>query len=227
MTSKDDLPEHSEGGAQPDESFSQWLTEPQTMIGLSAALLSLCGLFISIYETSLIRQEQRASVWPRISVAPSVSTGSDTAEIVVQNSGVGPARIRAARIEHEGERKAGWQDLLESVGQGGATRNFGLLNNKVLSPGDEEIIFTAVSDSSKRNPGALPPLAQEMLAGDVDLVLCYCSVYGECWITTMQRRLKAMPNIAADRSSSAQGERTRDEVYERTESCKGIEYSGI
>jgi len=118
------------------------------MIGLSAVRLSLCGLFVSIYETRLIRQEQRASVWPRISVTPSVSTERDTVEIGVQNGGIGPARVRAARIEHEGERKANWQDLLESVDQSGASRNFGLLNSQVLFPGKEETIFTVVSDSS-------------------------------------------------------------------------------
>lgn len=226
MTSEDDPPEHSEGDAQPDESFSQWLAEPQTMIGLSAVLLSLCGLFVSIYETRLIRQEQRASVWPRVSVTPSVSTESDTVEIGVQNSGIGPARVRAARIEYEGERKANWQDLLESVGQSGASRNFGVLNSQVLSPGEEETVFTVVSDSSERNPGALPPLAQQIWNGGVDLVLCYCSVYDECWITTMQRRLRVMPSIADQRSSSSD-ERTREKVYEKTESCQDVESSGI
>lgn len=226
MTSENDSPEHSEGDARPDESFSQWLAEPQTMIGLSAVLLSLCGLFVSIYETRLIRQEQRASVWPRVSVTPSVSTENDTVEIGVQNSGIGPARVRAARIEHEGERKTNWQDLLESVGQSGASRNFGLLNSRVLSPGEEEIVFTVVSDSNERSSRALPPLAREILNGDVDLVLCYCSVYDECWITTMQRRLRVMPSIA-DQSSSSLDERTREEVYEKTESCKGVESSGI
>ncbi len=42
-------------------SFSQWILRPQTMIALSALLLSLCGLFISIYEASLIREAQRGA----------------------------------------------------------------------------------------------------------------------------------------------------------------------
>ena len=226
MTSENAPPEHSEGDARPDESFSEWIAEPQTMIGLSAVLLSLCGLFVSIYETRLIRQEQRASVWPRVSVLPSVSTESDTVAIGVQNSGIGPARVRAARIEHEGKWKASWQDLLESVDQSGASRNVDLLNSQVLSPGEEETVFTVVSDSSERIPGALPLLAQEIWNGDVDLVLCYCSVYDQCWITTMQRRLRVMPSIADQRSSSS-GERTREAVYEKTESCRGVESSGI
>lgn len=37
--------------------FSDWIRSPQTMIALSAVLLSVCGLFISIYETTLIREQ--------------------------------------------------------------------------------------------------------------------------------------------------------------------------
>lgn len=48
MTHENDPEEHSEGDNRPDESFSEWIAEPQTMIGLSAVLLSLCGLFVSI-----------------------------------------------------------------------------------------------------------------------------------------------------------------------------------
>lgn len=155
-----------------------------------------------------------------------MSTESDTVEIGVENSGIGPARIRAAKIEYEGEWQANWHDLLESVGQSGASRNFGLLNDQVLSPGEEEVILTVTSDSSERKSGSLPPLAKAIWEGDVDLVLCYCSVYNQCWITTMQRRLRVMPSIAA-RSSSSADERSSEQVYEMTESCQGVESSGI
>lgn len=38
-----------------EESFADWITSPQMLVGLSAILLSLCGLFVSIYEASLMR----------------------------------------------------------------------------------------------------------------------------------------------------------------------------
>ncbi len=52
--------------------FSTWIMRPQTLIGLSALLLSLCGLSIAIYEASLIRQALRASVWPYVEVSETV-----------------------------------------------------------------------------------------------------------------------------------------------------------
>ena len=74
--------------------FARWLRQPQTLIALSAVLLSLCGLFIALYEASIIRQAQRASVWPHVSI--SVSLASQKINLWVQNNGVGPAIVLGA-----------------------------------------------------------------------------------------------------------------------------------
>ena len=101
-------------------SFSKWITRPQTLVGLSALLLSLCGLFIAIYEASLIRQAQRASVWPYVEVGGTLNR--NLIELRVQNTGVGPARIRAAVVTYKGEAKADWRDLVYSVISDDSTR---------------------------------------------------------------------------------------------------------
>lgn len=70
-------PEHTPSDSESErESLSSWLGQPQTMIGLAAILLSLCGLFISLYEASLIRRQQRASAWPHVEVSPSLSANA-------------------------------------------------------------------------------------------------------------------------------------------------------
>jgi hypothetical protein len=96
-----------------EESFSDWISSPQMLVGLSAILLSLCGLFVSIYEASLMRQQQRASAWPHVEVGPSFSGRS--VELVVRNTGVGPARIRAANVTHRDGVRSDWDTLLRSV----------------------------------------------------------------------------------------------------------------
>jgi len=156
-------------------SFGEWLSQPQTMIGLAAVLLSLCGLFISIYETSLVHQQQRASVWPRVQVGPQLR--GDSVKILVSNDGIGPARLRAAAVEHEDDRLAGWTDMMARVGiQGDVSTR--LLNRRVLSP-DSEIEAFVFEDSTHA-------LRNSILNGDLDITLCYCSVYEECWVTSMQ-----------------------------------------
>jgi len=82
-----------------NQSFGKWLGEPQTMIGISAIILSICGLFISFYETSIIREPQRASVWPNVEVSPSIN--SDEIVFHVKNTGIGPAKIETVNIKYE------------------------------------------------------------------------------------------------------------------------------
>lgn len=53
---------------QGSRSFRSWVARPEVLVALAAVLLSLCGLFVAIYETTLIRQEQRASAWPSLMV---------------------------------------------------------------------------------------------------------------------------------------------------------------
>lgn len=79
-----------------DLTFKQWIMQPESMIGIAALILSICGLFISFYEASLIRDYQRASVWPNIEIGPSFE--KDDVAFHIRNTGIGPARIKAANV---------------------------------------------------------------------------------------------------------------------------------
>lgn len=186
-----------------EESFADWISSPQMLVGLSAILLSLCGLFVSVYEASLMRQQQRASVWPHVQVGPSFSEGRTA--FIVRNTGVGPARIEAANLEHKGEVKDGWESLLQSVqaadsaGVGGASDSLtlrslptevSLLSGDVIPPQSQrQTIFALGADA----PDPLVRgLFREITEGRLNMTVCYCSVYGQCWVATLQGRMGVM-----------------------------------
>ncbi|MEM6337563.1 MAG: hypothetical protein AAF752_13415, partial [Bacteroidota bacterium] len=50
----------------------RWYQNAEMVVALSALVLSLCGISVALYEASLIRQAQRASVWPNIEVGASL-----------------------------------------------------------------------------------------------------------------------------------------------------------
>lgn len=194
-------------------SFGEWLSEPQTMIGLGAVLLSLCGLFVSIYETSLERQEQRASVWPRVLVAPSLS--GDSVKIVVSNNGIGPAQVRAAAVEHDGAHVSSWREMMGRLDIQGSVST-SLLNERVLSP-DSEIKAFSIEDSTRS-------LRSSILVGDLDITLCYCSVYEECWVTSMQNYVDiVVPDSVRDADTGRQSQASHRHV----DGCGHIQPSGI
>lgn len=168
--------------------FREWLSRPEVMIGLSAVVLSVCGLFVSIYETSLVRQEQRASVWPRVEVGSSFS--DDRVRIHVRNTGVGPARVRAAAVIHAGDTLGDWTDMLRGVADEEIElrgRTYSLINGRVLPPEPErEVIFEIEEDEVVAPDGLLDSLQRSVLDGSVDVTVCYCSVYDECWNSALQ-----------------------------------------
>lgn len=199
-----------------DLTLLEWLTEPQTLIALSAVLLSVCGLFISIYETSLVREQQRASVWPRLEVGPSLNDSSIA--VRVRNVGIGPARVRAAAVTRQGERQVSWVGMLRSdsvnLSTMRASRSVNLLNGRVLAPGDDITAF-ALDAGGADAAQYVNRLTAEVLRGRLDVAICYCSVYDECWVTALQDILPDAdqlgmdevlgPGLPSDTSASPEG----------------------
>ena len=170
-------------------SWGEWLRQPQTLVGLSALLLSLCGLGISLYEASLVRRAQRASVWPFVQVAVSFADGK--VDFWVQNTGVGPARVEAASVSYRGKTEPGWSELFRDVAgktpDGQVHSYSSLLNGRVLpSRSSKEMIFVASTEGGAGLDGPLDRLRKAVLQGAADVVVCYCSVYDECWRADLQ-----------------------------------------
>lgn len=181
--------------------MSKWLSRPETMIGLSAVLLSVCGLFISMYEARLLRAHQRASVWPHVEVTPSLRT--DGVTLMVRNTGVGPARIEAAAVTVNGERHDNWEAVIRRVLDEPARVNayHSLINGRVLpAAADGEVIFEVGADGGGAGPGLLTALRDEIMEGNLDVELCYCSVYDECWTTRMQDVVNRLRGAGVERS---------------------------
>jgi len=160
-------------------SFSKWLSEPQTMIGLAAILLSVCGLFISFYEASIMRENQRASVWPHVQVAPSMDRDgtSKSIEIFIENAGVGPAKIEAAKLSYKGTIMSSWSSLIEKMGGNidDISLTVSTINGRVLPVNsNKESLFYLEADSAEKNEQELIlKLSQKILGGEINVSVCY------------------------------------------------------
>ncbi len=161
--------------------------QPEMIVAMAAIVLSICGLFIALYEASIARRAERASVWPHVEVSTSVQ--GTNVEIFVRNTGVGPARIRAANVSHLGDIVTGWSALLKrlDIDVGTIRRSYSLIGGRVLGVDSEAETIFAV-DVRPESPGsdATLRLAAAIFESRVDVTLCYCSVYDECWIASMQ-----------------------------------------
>ena len=187
------------------------------LVALSAILLSICGLFIAIYEASLIRQSQKASVWPHVQVG--VSMMQEGITLHVQNSGVGPARILAGAVWYKGEIQKDWNDLLGNIlgeKSGSVGFNLSLINGTVFPVSSEpKTIFELTMDGNGADPEVIDQLRQAILSGEVDVTVCYSSVFDECWTSSLQDVLGRTRGVEPAGDSG------------EVRSCESAQHSGI
>jgi hypothetical protein len=77
---------------------AKWDTD--RIVGLSAMLVGLGSLFIVIYQTALVREQQKAQALPYLLIA--FNTNDTGSFIALRNVGLGPAMIEHIRVLHAG-----------------------------------------------------------------------------------------------------------------------------
>lgn len=148
-------------------------------------MIGVCALGVSLYETSLMREEQRAAVLPLLELGRSYWTpGEETAtnkwrlSLHAGNVGIGPARILDFHVTVDGVAKptrgAAMQALLdrtEPVLYGQST-----VNGRTIPPERAVEMFTLNHTD----------LAREIVmeSDRLDFEACFCSVFDDCWTTS-------------------------------------------
>ncbi len=158
---------------------------PEMLVGISAVVIGVCALGVSLYETSLMREEQRASVVPLLELSRSYYfDGGDPdpsnwrLSLHAENVGIGPARIADFRVTVDGEPMKSWDKAMQAligrddpIAYGQST-----VNGRTIPPDRVVEMFDL------RNA----ELAAEIYAEfhRLDFEACFCSVFDECWTTS-------------------------------------------
>ena len=150
----------------------------------SAVVVGVCALGVSLYQaiimrqqqevmfeqSQLMREEQRASVWPNVAIENSYT--GDSFQLRLVNTGIGPAKIGPVRVTLDEEPVFTWKELIRDAYPTGRIKYVqSVVGNRVVPAGDFEVIF-ALSDEAISEP------VQASLSR-VAIDLCYCSVYDE------------------------------------------------
>ena len=155
------------------------------LVGISAVVIGVCALGVSLYETSLMREEQRAAVIPLVELSRSYyleegEDGSENLRLIfnLENVGIGPARIQDFRVTVDGEPQPTWRAAMNTLLGEDVTATYvqSTINGRTI-PVDRRVSMFDLRDSS---------IAQRMLAEfeRLDFAACYCSVFDECWQTS-------------------------------------------
>jgi hypothetical protein len=178
--------------------------EPEMLVGVSAVLIGVCALGVSLYETHLMREEQRSSVLPILELARSFyvdSRGDSTAdwrlELHVENVGIGPARVADFRVTVDGQPHKSWRGAMAALLGRDIDVAYGQssINGRTIPPLRSVKMFDLVDTELTAE------LVEEF--GRLDFEACYCSVFDECWTSSYSKFGASTPVDECRRSDAS------------------------
>jgi hypothetical protein len=167
--------------ARRDEAMASHGRRWDAYAAIIATFVGLLALGVSAYTAYVQRQQLRAQVWPYVMLT--YTNVDDGMAFSIVNQGIGPAQITQRKVAIHGTPIESWSDLGGVAGfvheQGESTINAGF---KVL-PAGKQIDFLRPADNAQSRA----QFKQLFVGGEHALAMsiCYCSVLGECWITSI------------------------------------------
>jgi hypothetical protein len=106
---------------------------------LSSALalgVSLLALAIGAYQTRLMQDQARASVWPYLTIGTTYTNDVDDNGFILQvdNFGIGPAKVGSVKLSLDGKPQRTWNDVLEVLDIKGVNYSTSSLSGDVIPP---------------------------------------------------------------------------------------------
>ncbi|MEO1436124.1 MAG: hypothetical protein AAFV80_11355 [Bacteroidota bacterium] len=149
-----------------------------TVIAISALVVSLCALIVSVLEVRYMRSQQKATLWPYVQVG--LTYNSEGFGIRASNMGTGPAVIDGLEVWKGNRYYAGIDDMINDLLPEGHQVTYSIyktssFNGTVLPAEQERLIFSVPWNAETRI------LSQQMMG--VQFQVRYCSVLDDCWLT--------------------------------------------
>ena len=162
----------------------------ETITAISAVVIGVCAIAVSVYETTLVRQQLKGSVWPYVDLGYGFT--EDGFRYLMINNGVGPARVMHGVVRVDGQPVPDWGTFFDRLGIPVERYITSTVSGRALAP---NVPFEILSLA-----GA-PAQALFMATERVTLEVCYCSVYEDCWTRTLGLDPVPVRSCAADPNS--------------------------
>ncbi len=146
-------------------------------VAATAFFVSICSLFIYVYQSKLMAEQQQVAVWPYVQWSTS---NAESFDLQAENKGVGPALVRKVVMKYNGQTVAGNRGLVAAVLGPDSDLKWqnSALQGNVLSPGEKITLFSIPDKATGR------AFEAKLDAGKFTMEITYCSIYGRCWSST-------------------------------------------
>jgi hypothetical protein len=172
------------------------------VVAFSALFISVVSLGVAILHGHTMEAMAEANArlvaansWPFLTYSVGTNTvdGEPTIHMRVVNAGVGPAKVESAELIWKGVAYRTDEAFLQACCNFISTKfDSDLLPNEVLQAG-QAIPFLGLRQSS--DSAVFAALQRVMISHDLQLVICYCSIFDECWKTDLNTFSLTPPHI--------------------------------
>jgi hypothetical protein len=162
-----------------------WLkSNHQSVTSLAAMMVGVIALYVAWDQSRVMRDQQHGAAYPILQVDGFVGTTMESASlgITVSNHGVGPALIEAVTIYQNGERRDDMTSYVDTLPDG-YDLSWSSLAGRAMAPDTTVTPIRIRWDQADISGEALQTAALDWDAWD--LQVCYCSVFGRCWESSL------------------------------------------
>ncbi|WP_424003677.1 hypothetical protein [Maribacter sp. IgM3_T14_3] len=150
-----------------------------TIVAANALLLSACALYISVQEVRIMRVQQKATMFPYLTITKTYN--SEGYGIIIKNSGNGLAKINSYQVYNDSIHFRDWFDVLQNLSPESKIdysmiNTVGSIQNEMITPNEKlNLIFLRWNDETRLFENNLSSLKVK---------ICYSSLLGESWMVT-------------------------------------------
>ena len=151
----------------------------QTILAVAGVFTGAVALYAALNESAAVRRQSEAAVWPIIQLYVSDFANQDSAEFKVSlnNTGVGPARMKSMRVRMNGVAAKDWREALRlATGADDTPFAKSYSVGRVIAAGETADIFS-VNDRA-----SVEKLSAAAASGAAQIDYCYCSIFNACWL---------------------------------------------
>jgi hypothetical protein len=150
------------------------------ILTISAFVISLVSVFLAIENAVAMRQLVASNSWPFVNVGVSDGNQSGNAalDLVIQNKGIGPAKIETLEVFYRGQPMRGGDALIRTMTGDNIPFARSRVVGNVLSAKESVNFLSVVGQTVEQSD--LRKLAE--LSDEIAIRTCYCSVFDECWL---------------------------------------------
>lgn len=144
---------------------------------LTAVLISVCALYVSVQQTRLMRTQQKVSFYPHLTLMRSYT--AEGFAVKIKNSGTGLALVNAMQLTDGDNYYRDWPDLMQrlmsdSLAYGYDKISANSINGEVITPGESIVLFQI---------DWLPGVRElELATRQLTMRVCYSSLLEETWL---------------------------------------------